>query len=65
MKESALSRSWVDPQGRFRARLSLREGDNPVSVSAESVGGQTEEVALEPIRVDSRAPQSKVDASWE
>jgi len=34
-------------------------------VKAEGVAGTSEELSLEPILVDSRAPKSKVDASWE
>ncbi len=55
----------VDRRGRFRARVSLSEGSNELSVVAHGVAGQTREVKLAPITVDSRAPGSKVDARWE
>jgi len=58
-------RAKVDRRGRFRAKVALREGDNPVSVTAEGIAGINEELSLEPIQVDSRAPKSTVDAAWE
>jgi hypothetical protein len=58
-------RARVTRRGRFVAEVPLREGHNPMSVRAEGVAGAREELRLDPIVVDSRAPKSKIDAVWE
>jgi len=51
----------VDSEGKFRVKVKVKEGKIPLRVEARSVSGQ-EQRAEQEIRVDTRAPQVKVDA---
>jgi hypothetical protein len=51
----------ADPQGRFRAVIELREGDNRLEVRAVDVTGRTEMQRSPPIRLDTRGPSHAFD----
>lgn len=58
-------RARVDRTGRFRAEIALREGSNSVSVVAQGVSGVSNEITLDPVVVDSQAPTTTVQSTWE
>jgi hypothetical protein len=54
----------VDPQGRFRMRVELREGKNPLLVVSQDVAGNLQQRDFGPIIVDPSAPIEKLDIQW-
>jgi hypothetical protein len=54
----------TDGQGRFKAKVALREGKNAVVVTAQDALGRTQEKTLPPIHVDTQAPKLGGEVVW-